>query len=433
MIKRTYISGVLVFCMLCSVTLFALSQHFVNEEITPKWLGLMLFIGIEGVVWSMLNRKVTLPAKQILLILSCFFLFIFVRNWITLNFNPSSLIIFSGLLLLFFLLQQTVSACSTLYLFGTVVSFSFALSLYGVLQYFGLISSGNTYFPVTGSFDNPAGFAAALACTLPMCFQFFKIEKKYLKYAAIVEAAIMALAVILSGSRAGILSIAITIGVWIFVQSKIVRYKSLMRRKTALLIAIIFLSTVLYFFKKDSADGRLLIWRCTLDMVVDKPIFGHGKGAFQAKYMIYQAEYFKANPDSRYAQLADNALHPFNEYLLILCEHGITGLCVVVLLVFLLIKAYRSNQSNEKLPALVSLLALSIFSFFSYPFKYPFTWVLLFLNLTVIYNFPNACCNNFPLFVKKRNLLYRFTHRIILFLLFAGFFIFAIFQWFVIK
>ena len=40
--------------------------------------------------------------------------------------------------------------------------------------------------------------------------------------------------------------------------------------------------------KKDSADKRLLIWRATLDMI--------GHGSFHAKYMLYQAAYFQANP-----------------------------------------------------------------------------------------------------------------------------------------
>ena len=84
--KSSKIVGVLNFCILCSITLFAFSQLFVNEKITPKWLGLMLSVGIAGIVWSMFNCKVFLPTKKIFIILSCFFLFIFVRNWITLDF-----------------------------------------------------------------------------------------------------------------------------------------------------------------------------------------------------------------------------------------------------------------------------------------------------------------------------------------------------------
>ena len=47
-------------------------------------------------------------------------------------------------------------------------------------------------------------------------------------------------------------------------------------------------------------------------MIKDKPITGHGIGAFEAKYMDYQAAYFKTYPDSKFVMLADNVKHPFN-------------------------------------------------------------------------------------------------------------------------
>jgi len=40
-----------------------------------------------------------------------------------------------------------------------------------------------------------------------------------------------------------------------------------------------------------------------------------GVRPFQARYMDYQADYFKKHPTTQYAQLADNVKHPFNEFL----------------------------------------------------------------------------------------------------------------------
>ena len=39
-------------------------------------------------------------------------------------------------------------------------------ALYGLLQYVGYIET-QSYFPVTGSFDNPAGFAASIVLCYP--------------------------------------------------------------------------------------------------------------------------------------------------------------------------------------------------------------------------------------------------------------------------
>jgi tetratricopeptide (TPR) repeat protein len=128
-------------------------------------------------------------------------------------------------------------------------------------------------------------------------------------------------------------------------------------------------------------------------MICDAPLAGHGQGAFQAKYMLYQADYFTAHPDSKYTALADNVLHPFNEYLLVFAEHGLMGLAFLALLGFLLFRSYRKERSNAKRTALLSLLALAVFSCFSYPFKYPFTWLIAFLNIAVIF-YPTRIFQN---------------------------------------
>ena len=176
----------------------------------------------------------------------------------------------------------------------------------------------------------------------------------------------------------------------------------------------------MYFIKKDSADGRLLIWQCSLNMVADKPVFGHGHGAFQAKYMYYQAEYMNAHPENRFASLADNVLHPFNEYLLVLTEHGCAGFCIVILLVLLIFRAYHSKPDEAKLTAMMSILALAVFSFFSYPFRYPFTWLLLFLNISVIYNSSVNRNYSFDTFALKRFIFPKIYLRIITCLLSVG-------------
>lgn len=402
--------------ILCCTTLFITSHRFVNAEITPKWLGLMLMVGIMGIAWGVFYRKAYLPAKPVFLLLTGCFLFIFARGWVTSGFNTVLFMYMGGLLLLFFVAQQMVAVCPPRYLYGVAVLLATTLSIQGILQFFGIIPSANNNFAVTGSFDNPAGFAVALACAWPLCFHFFTHPTKYVRYAAMAAAALMAGAVSLSGSRTGILALMVATAVWLFAQLKIKNRSS----RIIPAVVILALPVVLYFFKKDSANGRLLIWRTSLDMVVDKPVWGHGAGAFKANYMLCQAEYLNAHPDSRYAQLADNTLHPFNEFLLVLCEHGIVGLCMIALLAFLLFCAYRRNHNDEKLPALMSLSALAVFSFFSYPFRYPFTWVMLFLNMAVICNNPDVRKVYHGYFALKRNIPYGNIPRIAVFLLSSG-------------
>ena len=48
-------------------------------------------------------------------------------------------------------------------------------------------------------------------------------------------------------------------------------------------MVLIKLEISIYYYKKDSADGRLLIWRVSIDMIADAPLVGHGIGTFENK------------------------------------------------------------------------------------------------------------------------------------------------------
>lgn len=45
-----------------------------------------------------------------------------------------------------------------------------------------------------------------------------------------------------------------------------------------------------------------------MDMIADKPVWGHGVGGFNINYMYYQANYFARHPESRYLQYSDNII-----------------------------------------------------------------------------------------------------------------------------
>ncbi len=72
------------------------------------------------------------------------------------------------------------------------------------------------------------------------------------------------------------------------------------------LILLSYLVVWVLLYEKDSADGRLLIWQCSINMAKEAPWIGHGIDSFEAHYMDYQADYFKKHGQSRYAMLADN-------------------------------------------------------------------------------------------------------------------------------
>lgn len=182
----------------------------------------------------------------------------------------------------------------------------FLQASYGLFQFVGWLPSNHSKFAITGSFDNPAGFAAVLAMGFPIGLFILVKSKAVERYLATVSSTVITIAVFLSGSPTGIFSIVISAIVFsLFSTNLISKFSQLKHYKfLSVLILICFLSgtVILYYQKKDSTSGRLLIWKVSSEMIKDKPVFGSGYGSFQANYMDYQVAYFKNNPDSKYKQ-----------------------------------------------------------------------------------------------------------------------------------
>ena len=257
-------------------------------------------------------------------------------------------------------------------------------AVYGILQYAGALPSHSLY-RVAGSFDNPAGFASCLCVGLPFAGVLLSGRNGYARCGAWLAVAVIVVAVALSESRAGMISVA-AVGL------ACLSCRSAGRRRVwryALLAVFTVLFAVGYWLKRDSADGRLLIWRCSLELIKEAPLFGHGTGCFEAHYMDAQADYFGRNgQEGRYALLADNVKHPFNEYLSVWLNFGLVGLAVLAGAAVWLWRRYRERPLDENRAAARALLAVGVFSFFSYPFTYPFTWMVTLLSAYLLAREP---------------------------------------------
>ena len=149
-----------------------------------------------------------------------------------------------------------------------------------------------------------------------------------------------------------------------------------------LLILFILFSKHLYGIKKDSADGRLLIARVSMEMIKEAPVFGNGISAFRADYLNHQAAYFLSHPDSPYLMLAGDTETPFNEFLKILIEQGTAGLLLFFCVLYSLFEKRIPEQTNEKGRYVILqsvIVFILIFGLFSYPFeKIPYLLLFVF-------------------------------------------------------
>lgn len=241
------------------------------------------------------------------------------------------------------------------------------VAMIGLFQYFGLFHSFHSSFLVVGPFDNPAGISIFLASLSPF-FLFFIYEKKRGMFYAILGFLLISTVVILSESRTAVFSVFVVLSYCVY------KYFSFKRHQYVVCwIALmgILLVIALFYLKPDSANGRLLIWRCCLDLIGLHPYTGAGYGSFRGHYMPEQANFLFDCQSLTWKQLASNVFHPFNEYLKILIEQGLVGFLLVGSIFTSIIRFYRKYKTQEKEVAFLSLIVIGICAFFSYPMEYP--------------------------------------------------------------
>jgi len=253
-------------------------------------------------------------------------------------------------------------------------------ALLGLLQCYGFISSFHSIFKITGTFFNPGPFSGFIVTGIPIAIGFAsdKTISRCEKWLGVATIAVIIPVLVAAMSRAA--WIAAVVGsipvLWKFhfstfklpiIYSKFSKSVSIRILTMTFICLIIFaLAAGVYHIKKDSADGRLVIWRASLEAIKEHPLFGAGYGRFSAVYGDAQATLFlSAKGNDTLAMVADSPEYAFNEFVQITVELGIVGLALFIWLVCSTL--FSGDASSLTLRA--SLGAFLGFSFFSYPFS----------------------------------------------------------------
>ena len=120
--------------------------------------------------------------------------------------------------------------------------------------------------------------------------------------------------------------------------------------------------------KKDSADGRRLMWKIAGRAIAENPWGGCGLGYFGGAFGKAQAAYFATEEASEQEEwVAGSPEYGFNEYLQLGVELGIVGSILFLLAVGLAVRQLLYSSRPEKGAVLGGLTAFSVFACFSYP------------------------------------------------------------------
>ena len=279
-------------------------------------------------------------------------------------------------------------------------------ALHGLGQIAGIYPSNHSLFVLTGTFYNPGPYSGYLAAVLPIALHRMLVSNGKKDRLSVVQyyfsmcVLLLICCVLPAGmSRAAWFASLISCG-YVVLRVYRVKVKSFVSKHryavSGVLIVGALLASSAYFMKRDSADGRLLIWKITSQAIASSPCGEENGRTFSAIYGDAQERYFtNCEYSESEAWVAGTPDFAFNEFLQIAVEHGIwvSVLFVIVLLVLLKIAGSRKHLAGMG----GCLVSLMVFACFSYPLHIPAIVSVWLLTLMVL------CGEGLVMIKRKRN------------------------------
>jgi O-antigen ligase len=255
-----------------------------------------------------------------------------------------------------------------------------SLSLWGYLQYSGVLASNHPHFNITGPYGNPNIYAGMLSILMivPLTY-ILSYKKRYLHkrlFSFTTACLIIAIPILyLTHCRSAWIAIVFT-PIYVFRKDLGKIRKDIIAKNRILWIATItttIISTILigyttFELKPNSVRGRFLIWKVTAQMIKEKPIIGFGEQGFAANYMLFQANYLKETNHKVDKRVADNNRYVYNEPLRWTVEYGICGLLLYIgIAYFILSYKQRDITSRVYQSVLIAGMIIGQFSYITFP------------------------------------------------------------------
>ena len=353
-----------------------------DSRIMMKWFGccaISLAMAASLFLWSK-QRYTCIRIAD--LAIGAFLLYILFTDLYRGDFSEPIAVRITSLGLLYVVFRQPIGKSAINVCFVILLAVCFIVAVWGIVQFvLAAIREQPLQMAVVGSFDNPVGFAVTLAPAIPIGVHLLALPDLHRSQRAslYVSLCVIILAILLSGSRTGWLSLLCS-GMYTYA----VHNRSKGVNIVLLSLGIVLLLVVFYFIRQDSADGRSYVALCTWHQIADAPWLGHGRYGFSSSYMDYQAAYLTNHPESRFAWLADNVQHPFNEWLHFIVGYGIAGMSFIMAIFVILRPAMKRSIQSEGMVFAGILIALLPFTLLSYPLQYPLPWVLLTMAVAML-------------------------------------------------
>jgi O-antigen ligase len=260
-------------------------------------------------------------------------------------------------------------------------------AILGLRQVYGLSHSNHSLFALTGTFFNPGPYSGYLAMAFPIGLsEYFRLKPKRTHslpakigyYMALVVLVLIVCVLPAGMSRSAWLAAGCS---GLFVAWRRNNWSRLLKNSwrtnkrkvicwsasagVCLLIGLAFI----FYLKKDSANGRLFMWKISLNAIAERPLAGYGVDGFPAAYGAAQEAYFTAGNYAEWEEhVAGSPEYAFNEYLQIAIEWGVPAFVFcLALLVLCLWRGMRLGRTG----ICGGIISLAVFSCSSYPLQLP--------------------------------------------------------------
>lgn len=251
--------------------------------------------------------------------------------------------------------------------------------VWGLWQVYGLVSSNHSLFALTGSFYNPGPYSGYLAMVFPFCVhEWLKRRLDYtVPYYSALAMIWLIICVLPAGmSRSAWVAAALS-SAYVYAMRHTWEIKEWFefypKKAKAYVVAGTLLGCLaiggMYLMKKDSADGRLLMWKIAARAIAQNPWEGYGWDAVPAVYGQMQEAYFaEGNYTETEERVAGTPKYVFNEYLQVAMAWGIPvlllGMCLIAI-------CFWIGHRKRNFGACGALIALLLFACSSYPLQFP--------------------------------------------------------------
>lgn len=230
-------------------------------------------------------------------------------------------------------------------------------------------------------YSDHTSYGAILAMLLPTSI-YFALSSKSTVFSRLfftLVTLVLTAATLLSYTRAAWISLVAVFGLFILFKLKVQLRHLVIVGGSLLFFVLINLNTILDKLEKNNQDSsnnlsehvesisnistdasnleRLNRWSCALSMFDEKPVLGWGPNTYQFQYAPFQQAKYKTIISTN----SGDRGNAHSEYLAPLCEQGVVGLVLWIVLLSLIVKYGFSNYYNPSIDTDTRNFSLSIF------------------------------------------------------------------------